>query len=78
MSNMEKLLSEIATEITTVQNKPLWISKIDLAYACGQRKFSEETSRHCNIAITGNNKNGYYRFKKGFYGLPIFEQNFKY
>ena len=32
-------------------------------------KLSEETSRQCVFAITGGNFSGYYRFKKGFYGL---------
>ena len=44
-------------------------SKIDLDYAYGQMKLSEETSRQCVLAIAGGNFSGYYRFKKGFYGL---------
>ena len=32
-------------------------------------KLSEETSRQCVFAITGGKFSGYYRFKKGFYGL---------
>ena len=32
-------------------------------------KLSEETSRQCVFAITGAKFSGYYRFKKGFYGL---------
>ena len=32
-------------------------------------KLSKETSRQCVFAITGGNFSGYYRFKKGFYGL---------
>ena len=32
-------------------------------------KLSEETSRQCVFALTGGNFSGYYRFKKGFYGL---------
>ena len=54
------------------------ISKIDLDYAYGQMILSEETSRQCVFAITGGNFSGYYRFKKGFYGLAdiptIFEE----
>ena len=30
---------------------------------------SEETSRQGVFAVTGGNFSGYYRFKKGFYGL---------
>ena len=40
-------------------------------------KLSEETSRQCVFAITGAKISGYYRFKKGFYGLvdiPTFFQ----
>ena len=40
---------------------------------------SKETSRQCVFAITGGNFSGYYRFKKGFYGLAdiptIFQEN---
>ena len=32
-------------------------------------KLSEETSRQCVFALTGGKFSGYYRFKKGFYGL---------
>ena len=32
-------------------------------------KISEEASRQCVFAITGANFSGYYKFKKGFYGL---------
>ena len=42
-------------------------------------KLSEETSRQSVFAITGGNFSGYYRFKKGFYGLAdiptIFQEN---
>ena len=31
-------------------------------------KLAPETSKHCNFAITGEKINGYYRFRKGFYG----------
>ena len=45
------------------------MSKIDLDYAYGQMKLSEETSRQCVFALTGGKFSGNYRFKKGFYGL---------
>ena len=66
---MEELLSHTSTEITRAPNEPLWISKIDLAFAYGQLKLSEKTSKHYSFAITGGNMNGFYRFKKGCYGL---------
>ena len=39
------------------------ISKIDLDYAYGQMKLSEETSRQCLFAKTGAKFIGYYRFE---------------
>ena len=69
MPNMEELLNQISVEITRDRTAQLFMSKIDLDYAYGQRKLSEETSRQCVFALTGGNFSGYYRFKKGFYGL---------
>ena len=45
------------------------ISKTDLDYAYGQKKLSKETGRQCVFALTDEKVGGYYRFKKGFYGL---------
>ena len=53
----------------TGQNTTTILLKIDLDYAYGQLKLSEETSRQCVFAITGAKFSGYYRFKKGFCGL---------
>ena len=69
MPNMEELLNQISVEITRDRTTQLFMSKIDLDYAYGQMKLSEETSRQCVFALTGGNFSGYYRFKKGFYGL---------
>ena len=69
MPNMEELLNQISVEITLDPTLQLLISKIDLDYAYGQMKLSEETSRQCVFAITGAKFSGYYRFQKGFYGL---------
>ena len=69
MPNMEDLLNQISVEITRDRTAQLFISKIDLDYAYGQMKLSDETSRQCVFALTGGNFSGYYRFKKGFYGL---------
>ena len=69
MPNMEELLNQISAEISRKPTEPLWLSKVDLDYAYGQMKLAEETSKHCNFAITGEKLNGYYRFKRGFYGL---------
>ena len=54
---MEEFLNQISTEITQAPNEPLCISKIDLEDAYGQKILSEETSKHCNFAITGGNMN---------------------
>ena len=69
MPNMEELLNQISVEITRDRKAQLFISKIDLDYAYGQMKLSEETSRQCVFGLTGGNFSGYYRFRKGFYGL---------
>ena len=69
MPNMEELLNQLSVEITRDRTKQLNILKIDLDYAYGQMKLSKETSRQCVFAITEGNFNGYYRFKKEFYGL---------
>ena len=52
----------------------LFMSKIDLDYAYGQMKLSEETSRQFVFALIGGNFSGYYRFKKGFTDLPTHPQ----
>ena len=69
MPNMEELLNQISVEITRDRTVQLFLSKIDLDYAYGQMKLSEETSRQCVFALSGGNFSGYYRFKKRFYGL---------
>ena len=45
------------------------MSKIDLDYAYGQAKLSEEAARHCVFSIIAGDFPGNYRFKKSFYGL---------
>ena len=77
MSKMEELLNQISVEITRDRTLQLFMSKIDLDYAYGQMKLSEETSRQCVFALTGGKFSGYYRFKKGFYAWPIYPQYFK-
>ena len=42
---------------------------MNLDYAYGQMQLSKETSRQCVFATTGGKFIGFYRFKKGFYGL---------
>ena len=43
MANMEELLNQVSVEITRDRTVKLFISKIDLDYAYGQMRFSEET-----------------------------------
>ena len=50
MPNMEELLNQISVEISRNRTVQLFISKIDLDYAHGQMKLSEETSRQCVFA----------------------------
>ena len=68
MPNMDELLNQISAELSKNDTDPIWISVIDLDYAYSQMKLAPETSKHCNFAITGEKINGYYRFRKGFYG----------
>ena len=68
MPNMDELLNQISAELSKNDTDPIWISVIDLDYAYGQMKLAPDTSKHCNFAITGEKINGYYRFRKGFYG----------
>ena len=68
MPNMEELISKISTKITKGEGE-IWMSKIDLDYAYGQAKLSEEAAKHCVFSIIGGDFTGPYGFKKGFYGL---------
>ena len=77
MPNMEELLNQISVEITRDRTTQLFMSKIDLDYAYGQMKLSEETSLQCAFALTGGKFSGYYRFKKGFTSSPIYPQYFR-
>ena len=77
MPNMEELLNQFSVEITRDRTAQLSMSKIDLDYAYGQMKLSEETSRQYVFALAGGNFSGYYRFEKGFYGLADIPTNFQ-
>ena len=77
MPNMEELLNQISVEITHDRTMQLFISEIDLKYAYGQMKLSEETSRQCVFELPGGKFSGYYRFKKRFYGLADIPTRFQ-
>ena len=74
MPNMEELLNQISVEITRDRTMQLFMSKIDLDYAYGQMKLSEETSRQCVFASTGGKFSGFADSKNGFTDLPIYPQ----
>ena len=76
MPNMEELLNQISAKVSRNDHNPMWTAVIDLDYACGQLRLSPETSKHCNFTVTGENLNGYYRFRKGFYGPADIPQIF--
>ena len=61
---MEELLNQFSLEITLDWTVQLFISKIDLDYAYGQMELSEDTSRQCVFALTGQNFSGNYSFKE--------------
>ena len=60
MPNMEELLNQFPVEITPDRTAQVFLSKIDLDYAYGQVRLSDETSRRCVFALTGGNFSGYY------------------
>ena len=66
---MEEFLNQKLLEITGDGTAQLFIEKIDLDYAYGQKKLSKQTSRQCVFAIAGAKFSGYYQFRKVFYGL---------
>ena len=69
MPNMQKLISQKPTKIRRAPDEPEWISKIDLEHAYSQLKLPQETNNRCNFSMTGGKLTGYFRFKRGFYGL---------
>ena len=68
MPNMKELVSKTSAKITDGEGE-IWMSKIDLDYAYGQAKLSEEAAKDCVFSIIGGDFTGHYRFKKGFNGL---------
>ena len=60
---MEELISKISAEITK-GNGEIWMSKIDLDYAYGRTKLSNEAAKHCVFSIIGGDFTGHYRSKK--------------
>ena len=72
MPNLDDLsdrVSKKSIKASENQSMPFWASTIDLDYAFGQVELTEETAKHCVIAIVGGNCTGHYQFNCGFYGL---------
>ena len=53
MSNMEELLIQISAEVIRGRTVQLFISKLDLDSAHGQKKLCEETCPQCVFTLTG-------------------------
>ena len=77
MPNIEKLISRISRKIADGPVDEIWISKVDLDYAYGQLILSRAARNLCIFEVTGGNFTGYYRFLKGFYGLPDIPTTFQ-
>ena len=69
MPMMKVIINLTTTEITRVQNEPLWISEINLEYVYGQLKVSKGTTSQCNFGTAGVKTIRYYGFKKRSHGL---------
>ncbi len=69
MPNLDDLRDRVSIKASENQAMPSWASTIDLDYAFGQVELTEETDKHCVIAIVGGNCTGHYQFNRGFYGL---------
>ena len=77
MPNMEELLYQISVHITRDRTVQLFMSKINLDYAYSQMKLSEETSRQCVFAITGEYSTDTTDSKRDLTVLPTYPQNSK-
>ena len=69
MPNIEELLKQYSVENSRDRTAQLFISKIDLDYAYGQMKLSDETSRQCVFVYPEENLADTTDSKKRFYGL---------
>ena len=77
MPNMEKLISRISRKISEGKEGEILATKLDFDNAYGQIKLDENTKNLCKFTVTGGDFTGYYRFLKGFYGLPVIPTVFR-
>ena len=59
MPNMEESINKISAGITKNDGE-IWMAKIDLDYAYGHAKLSQEAARHCVFSIIENDSTGHY------------------
>ena len=72
MPNMEEILNHLSVEITRGRTVELFISKLDLDYAYGQMKLSDDTMPTREIRIKKGKLQGLLPIKKKhFTVLPI-------
>ena len=76
MPNLDNLMDMIA-EQTDKGEGTTFFTSLDMNYAYGQVKLSENTAKHCNFQIIGGEATGVYRFKTGFYGLTTMPTEFQ-
>ena len=74
MPSMEQLLNQIPTEIRLLQDKPWWISKLDLEYSYGQMNLFKERSEHCDFASNGKKREQTIQVEKKSTVYPISRQ----
>ena len=79
MQSIDQLMDTIACKISELKQKTgtLFFSKIDIKYAYSQVPLHEDTQKHCNFNILGENATGTYRFISGFYGLTDMPATFQ-
>ena len=70
--NIEDLPNEFSVEITGNQTVQIFILKVDLDYAYGQMKLSDETSQQCVFAITRQSLADLTDSKNDFRDLEIY------
>ena len=76
MPNLDSLMEMIAQHVAKKTGHTFYTT-LDMTYAYGQVKLSEETAGHCNFQIVGGEATGIYTFITGFYGLTTIPTEFQ-